>query len=863
MSSVILAVLIVLVPASATASTEAAEREAAATVPAASALPSSLAVSATPDDGPDAHRPATPGVCTAESKDGTSTALPVNRWTQGMSLHSRLHGSFWKDTGEKLQRDVQMQAMFGFGNAIMSGTAGMVEGATAFCPLDTFGGVADGAAKSIGTAITVSNNSIVLTTILSATALVVLFSLFRQGGQPGAVRSLLAKALIIAAMGVMVAGASQTTGGEPGGGEFKPGTGSPGWIAQTVDSTISQLAAKPAAALSTQLYDSNNILSVTPSRNAAGEPVEPTPLSCASYVRSLHEQYRSSYGTATDADTPAMAPASLSTMWEMTGLRSWTVAQTGAQNGHGQYMYCRILESNVSAPVDAPNAGANRDSGNVQTTPATVRQTLASVTDGRDDTTVGDGFDETISTEALRSLALQSSDDNKKRDRAYVGWATCRLVDNNPLNFDNPNGWQINGSRQQLIDNFDGSQASSECHKLFNQPDYSGDYFDWDEADDHIKSADLTPGARDFLRTLHGTSNSSGIAAAFIYVLAAFCIGAVFGGMAIAIFVAKLATLGISLSIFFILAWLLLPASDATKLGKVAKVYLGLSLFAFGAQVILSIIVLMTMVFITIGMAISANTIVQMVWAGGAPIVAVLSLHLLFKQLKVPSPMTPSGAMSYGRMAVSGGLGAAAGAGAMDLANRGRSAKLGRRAKGLDRGMFARKKNAGENAGDGSQRMRPDGQQPGGAAGGEGDELAKAREWAQSSDVDTGAKHRQDEARAQRKAAISSRAKTVKARAAKGVKVAGVATGVGLAAVGTGGLGLGAVAAAGGVAAAAHSVKKSRATKEQQRIDADVLSQYQRHRAAAEAAESQREKVLVVDASGGPSESKRGPSEDR
>ena len=83
----------------------------------------------------------------------------------------------------------------------------------------------------------------------------------------------------------------------------------------------------------------------------------------------------------------------------------------------------------------------------------------------------------------------------------------------------------------------------------------------------------------------------------------------------------------------------------------------------FGLQFLLALIALVTGMVNTAGVELfGSGTLMQMIWLGFSPVVAVVVLHMLFRHaLQLPSPFVPFGAFAWaGQM---GGTGSAAGGG--------------------------------------------------------------------------------------------------------------------------------------------------------------------------------------------------------
>lgn len=597
------------------------------------------------------------GICSGNATLRTE-GLPVNRWSEGTSFHSRLGSKAWNDVAQKLQRQGVMELGMSFGNVVWATSAGMVEFATSFCVLDRAGAAIDSTAAKIAKAL-ISSGLVVA--VLAGTIVVYAWRMSRGAGAKVG-KALFQKGLVLALFAIMMVGASNSSGGTATNTAYKPGLGSPGWFATTIDTTIASLASSVAGSVTTKTIEGAD-------KYKPG--VEHDVLSCTRYVKAMKDQYRELYGSGTYKQA-ANVPLLLSSMWEQTGLEAWKQAQFGNRNAHGDFMYCRMLEANTSQPVGIAT-------GN--TLASTQIQIMRRV---------DSGFANSINP---RAMAWVGSSDNKERDRAYVAWAACRIIDDKASKLSNkdslyiPDGREKGGAgidKNKLIppgfsgnNHTNNSEQRDACHSLFNKDagDFDGGYFDWNDSDSDI-SKTLTaagggePEAKDFLLTLHGNKNVTGIVSVIVYSFSALAMFAVFGLFSIAIIAAKVAALVMMLMVFFMMFATLLPNADSSKLVGFAKQYVGLSLFAFGAQFILAMISVVTSLLIGVGAATmpgGAGGLMSMIWTGVAPLIAVMCLHIVFKRMKMPSPFKMSSGMAWGQAAATGAIGGAAAGGVMGL----------------------------------------------------------------------------------------------------------------------------------------------------------------------------------------------------
>ncbi|MGL5825516.1 MAG: hypothetical protein ACRCYU_11990 [Nocardioides sp.] len=585
------------------------------------------------------------GVCTGQAT-GQTSALPVSRWQDSTSgFHSRLGSKAWNDVAEKVQRNGVMSVSFGIGNTVWSVTSGLVEFATTLCVLDRVGGAADQTAGSIGRALSRSG---LLAGVVVLSFIVVAWRSVREGGAANAA-NLGKKAIVLGVFGVMLAGAAGSTGGGIGESTapYKPGAGSPGWFATRIDSAVTNTATIVTGSVQTQVVEGAE-------DGAAGTDK----LGCGPYTKSLKARYKEQYGSSGVRSSAASVPLVVSSLWETGGLEAWKDAQFGTQSDYGDLMYCRLLEARSSV-------AANED-------PDAIYD--ASVTTVHNAT----GSKRKVNTKAL---AWKQTSDNTILDRQMVGWAACA---SNP------------SKGKYMVAGGDANEAElkAACDRFFTEDGWDGDgEFDWDDSDDDISEALDTPAtedAKDFLLTLHGNKNGSGIVSGFAYLLGSLFGLVVFGLFAIAIIVAKIAAVVMIVLMFFVLLATLLPNSDMSKLGSYAKQYTGLSVFAFGAVFILSLLTFVSGLLTTAGSAVmpgGPGGVMSVLWGGLSPAVAALVLHQGFKRMSVPSPFRINGGIGWGQAAAGGALGAAAGVGTASLLDRAQDRAMSRGKQSLKSAM--------------------------------------------------------------------------------------------------------------------------------------------------------------------------------
>lgn len=592
-----------------------------------------------PDGGGNSGR----GVCNAENFASDTSSLPVSRWADGTEkFHDRLHSASPGDIAKSMQRQGVISIFYAVGNTMWKVTTGMTEMAINFCILDRVGGFIDKAAASIGSALMSSG---LLAALIVATVLVYAWRIGRGGGGGANSAGLVQKALILGLFGIMLAGAHQSTGGGIGGStdDYRPGVGAPGWFVVRIDDIVSASANEIAGSLQAQAL-----------HGAEHGPNGYGRLGCAPYVKAMKDVYRDSHGTGgTITQASAAVPLLLSNMWEVSGLQMWKKAQFGQDSTYSDYVYCRMLEANSNVQRTPAGYAVN---GQQYTAWDDTSVTTLMKDSGAVDANPYGAFDggSHWKTDTQR-MAWGYSTSNTIRDRQWVAWAACAAGpghDGAALVHEDGGGTE--------------DQLKEQCKQFFNTPGWTGGSgsgeFDWDDSNDDITSAGTSPAAEDFLLTLHGNRNTAGMVTGLVYMISSFFIAAVFVLFSLAIMVAKTAALMIMLMMFVVLATCLLPNSNASKLLDSVKQYVGMSLFAWGAQLVMSIIALVTAILIKAGNSVvpdGPGGVMAIMWTGFAPVIAVFCLHLMFKKARIPSPLKMSGGMAWGQMATGGAIGAA------------------------------------------------------------------------------------------------------------------------------------------------------------------------------------------------------------
>jgi len=582
--------------------------------------------------------------------------LPIDRWSSAASAsqHTRLDANFG-DMTQKVQRGAIDSMAFAAGNTMWQAATELTGFATRFCLLDTMGLTADKGAATLGNAIMSSG---LVAAIVGFGLLLLVWRTARRGSPADMWKNVTKTVIILGLFGILIAGAAQTTGTDPGNNNQGTsnnhtsfGTGSPGWFADRVNRTVSSLASVPAESLASQ-----SATLVNPDNTDGGS------LSCNTYLKNLHDAYTRSYGGSAASNLQAAIPLTLSSMWENSGMVAWRNAQFGAENPYSIQMYCRQLENIAGAKVTLPpdTKGTPADLANTQFA-------LSGVNPG---------------SNANKDSAAWVMPGGLEVDRAMVAWAACRSADNGATWTVDPGWANISGDNKITKENCTDWWTKPLLGTNSFSPSKTG--FNWEDSETDIaQKAAGQPGVQNFLLNWHGNANSAATVVALTFAASSLIILLVFGLLALAIIIAKVAAIVMILVALLVLLIALIPSKgDSNKALAFGKFYVGLTIFAFGIQFLFALISLVTGFLVIAGARqFGAGSILSMIWTGFAPVTAVVVLHLIFtKALKMPSPFKPSAAPAYGTAA--GGIGAGVGAGIDRLVNRGKSQVKSRAASG-------------------------------------------------------------------------------------------------------------------------------------------------------------------------------------
>jgi len=666
-----------------------------------------------------------------EYTDRTLTESPyrtLNRWVGAANgFHTQFDGFVGTQMAEQTERIIVQGNEMAMGNLFYKISSDFTQFAVTLDVLNGIGSTIDGIVKMLLEAlfsVTGSTGGVALFGVLLV--LVMTITIFRTFGRGVAVmlRQTGAVALVAALVfGVGYSAMNYT----PGSGEYDPAPATPGWFVKGVNDTIGWLAATPAAifadGVETTVWGSNDT-------NQLGNG-----LGCTDYVRELDERFTNQTDLAvTNESTSKVAIANvMDSLWESTGLYVWTKTQAGYDNPYADKVYCRILDWRAGM---SPAQQAYVTAGGLETSAGGSNAEMkAAIT----------------TNSATRAPFAPAS--NNAGTASVVAWAACKPVGFNGTDFtwEWEAGWEgFRGGIENWVTNPRGTEmtaanANESCQGWWNARqiiDTSGAavqeqvipdifYISGDSGwiQDRASGAADSVAVQDFLTNLTGLSPWGGAAGTRAYVIGAGLSMLAFGFIDIVVIISKLFAAVFILGLWFVLIGSLFqPQQMKDQLTRTANKFLGAAIFASLTTLILTFVVIFTRALILIGGDLwGEGALGTMIWAGMAPITALILVHMMFTRVfKLPSPVSIRGATAWNKAGASGviGAGVAAGVGAGvgsyvgSIASGEMRRGIRRAGRGVVRNALHGKK-AGAVAGAASRsRMAPVGAAAKGAAGG-------------------------------------------------------------------------------------------------------------------------------------------------
>lgn len=642
------------------------------------------------------------GICAASTgrDGGASLLLPTTRWADSTTtFNSHIGSTHLGYLLNKGTRESFFTLAMSAGNAMWSGAAALTQQAAVMCPLYTTGAVVDNAAADIGSAI---KDSPLMLGIVVITLLVLVFQSARTGVNP--MKQIGAKVAVAGLFAVMLIGAQNSSGGEDVGMGYEPGFGSPGWFAISATNAVTTMASGISSFMVGELREAR-----------IDDNRDDSDFHSGWYLEALHNGYSQEYEADGYSSVSSVVPLTLSMMWEDTGLEAWKTAQFGADNDIGDKVYSFLLDSQADIPVTRPGSKSNLERAGEGTS---HRRAPQQNPDGSVTYSGTTGFPTSATQRAVWNRVAEDSGhdaveeydyssimfdppNSEQQTRVLVSLAMCSFkggewVADDPLwhgwNADpewegtlEERGW-TNWFPEQKVWPKDEEELAGECEVLLESGDIEdGHSSNWSDDPSVIKAAvkgESSDGVnfnetRNFLLHVHG-AGTNGVGTVIIYVLAALCVFLVFGAVSLGVMLSKIVVVVMIATVFILLAMTMLPNVETARLGKFVKTMLGSIVFAAALVLIISTIAFISSILVEVVSGLTApGGILMMLATGFAPILAVVSIHWVFKSvLGLPSPFKLTSAMAYGSAA--NGMGGAAvsgagqiGSGASRLARRG------------------------------------------------------------------------------------------------------------------------------------------------------------------------------------------------
>lgn len=578
-----------------------------------------------PTTDPDCEETPPPdSLCTQIAQWGPSDKgmLPVHRWTDATSnLHTRLGAKFTDDMYEKLARNGMAQGALSVGNAAWSTSVTVTEAANQFCVGDSIGTTVDKAMGSVARSIFF--DAWFGPVILVFLTIGIIYRSARSGsfnmGQMG--RLLGVTGLVV----VMMNGAANS-----GNGSY--GTMSPGWMMDKANSVL----ATTSGALSSSLLSSMDDLGGGGTTPVPVQYAEKYPSHCYNYMDQLVGHYKNKYIMA-DVMGMTAAPLSLNAVWTESALQSYIGTQFGSGNAYGQAAFCHQLEINAQvSPVEH------------------AWYTLRTL-DGEKDYPNEEKWANQILNLALNGeggQAIYSPRDNLEEDQAMAFWASCASTGGD--NWVTAPGWE---------EVRDGEIEDSVCEAAYEDNDYDwgGSPFNWKNRDHILENTSpmaAHPGAfsdtgnafhpRQFLENYQGWAAGDGMIAAILHAVVGIILLILFGAISLFILIAKMALVVLTATVVLVGLADMAFGRTSSRLVKFFKLLLGMAIITWGASFFMALLAVLTRIINAMGKAMDLNVVGAIIWAGVAPVLAVLLFKFVFsKVLKMPDPLSVQGAKNY------------------------------------------------------------------------------------------------------------------------------------------------------------------------------------------------------------------------
>ncbi|MBF4459407.1 hypothetical protein [Pseudoclavibacter sp. VKM Ac-2867] len=566
-----------------------------------------------------------------------------------------LHNSNSFDIGAmitNLSRSTGTSWMMQGGAVLWMLLQGLYDFALAFEPINGFGAGLDSFTAGIAK-IALGPVGIIAIVIAVVIAVFSAVRATRMGGQ-GGIKRVAGVLVLFAVIGVAGNGAAASTGT---GDDYKPGMLSPGWVISTTNSGINTLASGLAGIVQSDFVRNSTDLEW---RNQT--PVDLGKITCEEYVQGMRADASRVVGSSSNQLTQSRVQLSflLSDLWSTSGLESYKTVQFGS-NVYADKVYCRMLETNASTPIGVQLT--RMDAGR------TVAENGADEYNGAELNRVSRPQGGS-SDKGAAAMNLLSFDNNSNRMAGMTAWAACKTTDWGAT-------WTVDPAWAKEYTKDDKAIQQTDCEQWWNgtngtDPADIPDIFDVDGTPAGIEKAvsataegsnpEDVQAIRDYLLTLNGGwTGGGGSGSALIYLLGSLATIIALGIVCVGTIIAKLLGLFYVLALMLVLIAGLFTANGWNKVKQTTFQMIGSQIFAAGAVLILTFIVIFTNLLMSVGASLfDRGSIWALAWMGLAPAMALIGFNLIFKKVfRLPSPMSIKGGQLWANAAAAGGGGLA------------------------------------------------------------------------------------------------------------------------------------------------------------------------------------------------------------
>lgn len=605
----------------------------------------------------------------------TSEFRPRIAWEQGTyGFYSDFDNLMSDQIVKALNRSTAHSGAMSMGNFLSFTASDFVINSVEFDPLSEIGVTIDIIGDKIFTALTGGNSATGLVLISVAVVAVLLTALFQAlRGQSGGVLArrtvgMIGVLSIFFMMGSAALSRDEEAEGLTSSVDYKSTPGTPLWAAQLVNDWLGKISATIADGFM-GMYDTVN--------TAAAATNQQGVFGCSQYLAAMNQNFATQIETYAPSSSSVSITRVMDQMWVSTGLETWKDAQFGQNNPYGDKVWCDVLNVETHVPYPTLEANFAQMAANQGFDWEDYKPAQDSATNNGQAQESSSGLPggNTYPTMAF------THPKGAENDVTHMGWAICRAVEKDGgWTWQLEDGWKNwKGSGDVALT--DGNDLISRCDLWWRfrddtmpSPDDSNYTKDAPNEFETSASSAMEHGAQaedyvavqDFVGHLSGASAGSAGAAVFGYAFGSLGTFIAFGAVALLVFVAKIFTIVFTITLWFVFLGALFSSQPfGGVIGKSFSKFLGVSLVASMVTAMMAMVVIITQVLMSIGVAIFGDgQLMTMIWAGVSPVMALIVLNMIFKKaFHVPSPLSISGARAWGQAGITGAAGVAAGAG--------------------------------------------------------------------------------------------------------------------------------------------------------------------------------------------------------